>query len=425
MDNRPRQPESPSKGDSDAVSDWKGVGDLFALATERVTVPVEGMHRAIADRWFGVAGPHGEPMRRGYQAFTAGIYRSVRLAASVLGAVVGVGADALSRRSGPRPLTPPPRYRGMQAVANAVWGDELEKRQSDLRIEMGLRDGSGASIDLDGDSLIEAFPKPTARLVVLLHGLGETERCFQNKTEDGMSATGLGDVLRADAFTPLLVRYNSGRHVSDNGDALASILEEILQNWPVPVEEIALVGNSMGGLVARSALYAGRTDGHRWIDVTRHLVAVGTPHLGAPLEKGAHALVLGLRVTPESRSIGEFLDQRSAGIKDLRQGSIREADRPGFREVVPSEDSGADVLFPEHVQQHFVAGVITEQSNHPFGLLVGDLIVRTGSGTGRGKHRTVEADHVRVIGKRRHSDLAGDPVVHQQVREWLATDPAR
>lgn len=410
------------KRDSDAVSDWRGVGDLFALATERLTAPVEGMHHAIADRWFGIAGPRGEPVRRGYQTLTAGIYRSVRLAGLLFGAAVGVGADALNRRNGARPLNPPPRYRSIQAVANAVWGDELEDRGSELSIEMGLRDGFGASTDPGDRALIEAFPEPTSRLVLLLHGLGETELCFQKQAEDG-SAAGLGDVLRADAFTPLLIRYNSGRHVSDNGRALALLLDEILENWPVPVQEIALVGNSMGGLVARSALYAGRADQLRWVDLTRHLVAVGTPHLGAPLEKGAHALALGLRVTPESRSIGEFLDLRSAGIKDLRRGSLRDADRPGYQEVEPGEGSGDEAVFPEHVRQHFVAGVVTEQSNHPIGVLVGDLVVRTGSGTGRGRHRTVEADHVRVIGKRRHADLAGDPIVHQQVREWLATGP--
>jgi hypothetical protein len=409
------------KGNTDAVSDWRGVGDLFALATERLTAPVEGMHRAIADRWFGMAGPRGEPVRRGYQTLTAGIYRSVRLAGLLFGAAVGVGAGALNRRSGPRPLAPPPRYRSIQAVANAVWGDELEDRGSDLSIEMGLRDGSGAPIDPGDRALIEAYPEPTPRLVLLLHGLGETERCFQNKGEDGRAAVGLGDALRADAFTPLLIRYNSGRRVSDNGRALALLLDEIVESWPVPVQEVALVGNSMGGLVVRSALYAGRADRHRWVDVTRHVIAVGTPHLGAPLEKGAHALALGLRVTPESRSIGEFLDLRSAGIKDLRRGSLRDADQPGVQEAAPNEGPGDDVAFPEHVRQHFVAGVVTEQSNHPIGVLVGDLIVRTGSGTGRGRHRTVEADHIRVIGKRRHSDLAGDPIVHQQVREWLAT----
>jgi len=401
------------------VSDWRGLGDLVALATERLTTPIEGIHRAIAGRWFGLAGPNAAPVRRSYLALTAGIYGSVRIAGSILGSVVGSGAQAAARRNGLHPLWRSPFGSGVQAVANAVWGDELEHRRSDLRIELGLRDTSGRPIRSDMDALERAFPKPSARLVVLLHGLGETERCWQQDLDDDGTVRGLGDILAADSFTPLLVRYNTGRHVSDNGAALAALLEEIADNWPVPVEEIALVGNSMGGLVARSSIHAGQTDRHGWVNATRHLVAVGAPHLGAPLEKGVNVMSLGLRISPESRPLGEFLDQRSVGIKDLRFGAIREEDWEGTDPAALFDGISSDLSLPVHVQQHFVAGVVTSEPTHPFGVLVGDLIVRTGSGTGRGRRRTITAAEVRVIGKRRHSDLAGDPAVHEQVRSWL------
>ena len=422
MDTNSSQPESSSGHDLSAVADWRGLGDLFALATERLTAPVEGVHRAIAERWFGLAGPQAAPLQNGYQAITSRIYGSVRLAGAVLGAFVGIGADVNNRRGRLRPLWRSPRGSSVQAVANAVWGDHLEHRGSGLRIDMGLRDSSGRPIGSDPDTLAGVFPHPTSRLVVLLHGLGETERCFLEKAEDGGAAGSLGDVLAADSFTPLLVRYNTGRSVSDNGRALASLLDTIYGNWPAPVEEIALVGNSMGGLVARSAAYAGRIDGHEWVEATRHLVAVGTPHLGAPLEKGADLMSRGLRIAPESRPIGAFLDQRSAGIKDLRFGTVQDVDQPGIEGVEPIEDDAADVPFPHHVQQHFIAGVVTEEADHPIGVLVGDLIVRTASATGRGRRRSIDATHVRIIGKRRHSDLAGDPTVHRQVREWLASE---
>ena len=53
--------------------------------------------------------------------------------------------------------------------------------------------------------------------------------------------------------TPVFVRYNTGRHISDNGRDLAALVEQIVAAWPVPVEEVSLVGHSMGGLVSRSA----------------------------------------------------------------------------------------------------------------------------------------------------------------------------
>jgi pimeloyl-ACP methyl ester carboxylesterase len=363
-------------------------------------------------------------MWRGYRAFTAGIYRSVRMAGSALGAAVGVGAEAAARQSGSRPPFSSSVGSGVQAVANAVWGDELEHRRSDLRIELGLRDGSGRPIGSDPAALVRAFPEPTTRLVVLLHGWGETERCWLQKPDDGGVRIGLGDLLAGNSFTPLSVRFNTGRHVSDNGLALALLLEDITNNWPVAVEEVSLVGNSMGGLVARSSIHAGQTERHHWVKAAQHLVTVGAPHLGAPLEKGVNLMSWGLRVAASSRPIGEFLDQRSAGIKDLRFGAIRDEDWRSADPAALFDDIGGDVSLPEHVQQHFVAGVVTEQPTHPIGVLVGDLIVRTGSGTGRGRRRKMEATDVRVIGKRRHSDLAGDPTVHEQVLDWLAISTA-
>ena len=330
---------------------------------------------------------------------------------------MGLGAAAAGNRL--RPLWNTPLGSGIQAAVNATWGDELERRRSHLRIELGLRDAEGGPISTDSVALAQAFPEPSSRLVVLLHGLGETERCWLPRTD--VTAVGLGDILTADSFTPLLVRYNTGRHVSDNGVALAVLLEEIMQGWPVAVENVALVGHSMGGLVARSSIYAGQSAGHRWLGAARHVIALGSPHLGAPLEKGANLMSWALRLAPESRPLAEFINHRSAGIKDLRFGAIREDDWDEADPDALLSDIVGDVPPPEGVEQHFVAGVITAEPTHPVGVLVGDLVVRVNSGSGRGRRRRVEATDVRVLGGRRHFDLLHDPDVHEQVRDWLTT----
>ena len=82
-------------------------------------------------------------------------------------------------------------------------------------------------------------------------------------------------------------------------------------------------------------------------------------------------------------------------------------------------DTVGDTGALEGVQEHFIAGVITSEPGHPMGALLGDLVVRVGSGIGRGRRRRIEAKDVRVIGRRRHFDLVRDPEVHEQVREWL------
>lgn len=92
-------------------------------------------------------------------------------------------------------------------------------------------------------------------------------------------------------YTPLYVRYNSGRRISRNGQALSALLAQLVAAYPLPVEEIAPVGHSMGGLVARSAAYYGQTAGEPWVSQSlRHVFCLGTPNLGAPLEQSVNLL---------------------------------------------------------------------------------------------------------------------------------------
>ena len=408
---------SPPGPDHAIADDWRGLGDLIALTVEHLTVPVEGMHRAIADRWFGLAGQQAAPAARTYQAFTAGVYGSVRTGAAVIGTAVGWGAALVGTRSDLPRLWRSAPGRGVQSVVNAQWGDALEARKSHFAIEMAVRDASGAPIGTDPPSLARAFPAPSGRLVVLLHGLGETEHCWDRGSDGARSD--LTEVLAAEGLTPLRLRYNTGRHISDNGVSLAALLEEVVRGWPVDVEEVAIVGHSMGGLVARSSIHAGRAAGHVWPATVGRLVAVGSPHLGSPIEKGVNLASWALRLVPESRPLSDFIDLRSAGIKDLRFGAVREADWTGVAPDVLLRDIVDDVPLPEGVHQFFVAGVLTADPAHPIGALAGDLIVRVGSGTGRGRRRRLEATDVRVFGGRRHFDLLHDLDVHLEVRDWL------
>ncbi len=411
-----------SKNSQSASLDWKGLGDLVDLATERLTEPVEGMHQAIADRWFGLAGQRPGPALEAYRAVTRPIYKTIRVAGSALGTAIGMGAIAVASRRELPPLWRTPRGSGVQAVFNALWGDELEGRNSSMSIELGLRDAEGEPILLDPDTLDMAFPDASSHLVVMLHGLGETERCWRVRDDDGGSMTGMAETLTYAGFSPLLVRYNTGRHVSDNGVALASLLDEIIQVWPVSVQSVALVGHSMGGLVARSAVHAGQTARQDWAEAVRHLVALGSPHLGSPIEKGVNVVSWGLGLVPESRPLGAFINHRSAGIKDLRYGAVSEQDWLGVDPDELLNDVVMDAPSPDGVDQHFIAGAITNEPTHPIGALVGDLIVRVGSGTGRGRRRRVEANDVRVVGGKRHPDLLHDAGVHEQVRTWLTLE---
>ncbi len=401
----------------------RGLGDLLALAVERVTAPVEGMHRAIADRSLRWTGSAGAPARRVFDATLANAYDAIRATGSALGATVGLGAVFTGDGAGPGIFSRSRLGSRVQAAINAAWGDELEQRGNELRIEMGLRNSEGSPIGLSSADLAANLPSATPRLVVLVHGLGQTEACWQRKGSDG--PVGLWDRLAADqSVTPVLVRYNSGKHVSENGAELARLLEQLWGCWPTPIEEIALVGNSMGGLVIRSACHIGQSAQHTWVDSVDKVVTLGSPHLGAPLEKAANVASWGLRVTPESRPLADFLDSRSVGIKDLRFGAIVEDDWKGAEPDALLHNTVGNVPPLEGADHHFVAAAITSDPTHPLGVLFGDLMVRAASGTGRGRRRHIEATDVRLLGGRRHFDLLHDPEVLEQVLAWLTPDSA-
>ncbi|MCL1587132.1 MAG: hypothetical protein M3092_01855 [Actinomycetia bacterium] len=401
----------------DAVDDWRGLGDLIELATQRLSAPVEGTHHAIADGWFHVAGHSGSPWHSAHRAATANLYGSIRVAGSIARVSLDIGATTIGSLHRVRPLWDSRIGAGIRAAANALWGDEFERSSSPMHTELSIRDTTGTPVTTDPVTLSLTFEKPTPRLAVLLHGLGKTERSWNPKTTDDVNTTGLPIMLEADGFTPVLVRYNSGRRVSDNGEALAALLEEITTNWPTRVDEIVLIGHSMGGLVARSSLYAGRSANHDWIDSANHLVALATPHFGSPIEKGAHVASELLTTAAATRSLGEFIDGRSAGIKDMRHGNIHSADHSEH----PESSEGNHVVAPpiEVVHQHHGVGVVTDSASHPLGFLVGDLVVRVNSAAGVSSTGHVESKNVRVFGGLNHLGLLHDANVHTQIRKWL------
>ena len=322
----------------------------------------------------------------------------IRAGGASAGSAIGVGVDAVGRKRPVRPLWDTPTGSYVQSIFNALWGDRFDEDQSAFSISFGIRDADGAPVGVDAASLRQAFPDAKRRLVVMLHGLGETERCWSN---DG--AQDLPGVLEVDGFSVLSMRYNTGRRISENGLDLAHLLEDIVRSWPVSVEDIVLVGHSMGGLVARSAVSDTQVTEQKWVGLVHHLVAIGAPHLGTPIEKAVHLAGNALNVVSETRPLGAFVGQRSNGIKDLHSGPI-----------IDEDDSGA-------IRQLFIAGAIADNPRHPVSMLVGDLVVRLNSATGRGRRRHVPATKVLVVGGRSHAALLSDADVHASIREFLAS----
>ncbi len=369
------------------------LGNAITLMAERLVTPVEGMHRAIARPWFRALGTPAQPVRVTHDAVSQLVYSSIRLGVTAL----GLGIDS-------RSTSDTASDGRVQAFVNGLWGDTLGRHEPRVGTALGIRDREGGPVQ-PGPALAEAFPDATGRLVVLLHGLTQTERCWQGTKDEPGWIAALDDHPET---TPVAIRYNSGLSVARNGELLAELLADVHANWPVPVESIALVGHSMGGLVIGSACSSALDAGHDWIYEVRDVVTIGTPHRGAPLEKLVNAVSHALRVTPQTRPLGEFLDSRSQGIKDLRWGGLE-------------EPSGADVELLDQlpdIRHHFAAGVITSDPAHPVGAVVGDLMVRPASSTSAA---SLDPINVVVLGGVRHFDLLNESELIDHVMGWITS----
>jgi pimeloyl-ACP methyl ester carboxylesterase len=374
---------------------------------------IGAMERGIAARAFRHV-PAGRPIQRVHDAISRGVSGSLGAAASA----AGRGAQTLVERR-PRsehPLSASPRGGLGVGILNGLVGDRLEREGSPLHQPMAVR-VDGLPVAPERRALAQAFPAATPRLVVFLHGLMETERGWRlggRQTYGSRLARDLGT-------TPVYVRYNSGRHISENGRSLADLLGRVVAEWPVEVEEVALVGHSMGGLVSRSACHLAALDEEEWVGRVRHVISLGSPHMGAPLEQAVHYAAFGLTRLPETRMLGTFLRRRSAGIRDLRQGSLVDDDWHGRDPEALRAAACEEVPLLEGATHCFVSATVTRSPRHPLGRLVGDTLVLVPSASGRSRSRTLgfEAEYGLHVGATHHIALLNHPAVYEKLRAWL------
>jgi hypothetical protein len=400
--------------------EMRATGALLGTALGEVADAAQGIHQALAGRLFRMLGDAAAPARLLHDGVSAIAYTSTRLGVRVLPPVIGFGAAQFVHPAAPS-AHDAPRGRFALGALNGFWGDRLAEQRPVLAPVMRMRTHEGRLRRIPSNVAHDIPGAATGRVAVFVHGLCETDLSWwlgAEKTWGDASVT-YGSLLRdASGWTPLYVTFNSGLHVSANGRSLAELLEGMLATWPVPVTDVALIGHSMGGLVARSAGHQAVELGHSWAGSLRHIVGLGTPHLGAPLErlvtKGTHAMA---RV-PETRPLATWLNRRSVGIKDLRYGAVVEADWAGFDPDLCLDDRCTPASLLPGVTYSVVSATL---SRKPRGPLAHDLLVQHGSAHGVGPTRRIpfEADRSFHVGRRHHFHLLGDPAVYERLREWL------
>ncbi|MCP2339094.1 esterase/lipase family protein [Actinomadura rupiterrae] len=386
----------------------RALGDLAGAGLGGVAARIQDLHEGIADRVFSEVGPASAPVRAAHDGIAGAVYASVAAALTAGGRAAGAIAATRAEDDGGS-VDEAPRGRVAQAILNAWCGDELDRSGSPLALVMTIR-ADGEAVPLEPDAMAEAHPDATGRVAVFLHGLSETEGAWSYKSSAHYGRPGVtfGRRLRDDLFyTPVYVRYNTGLRVHDNGIRLDELLTELTELWPVPVEELLLVGHSMGGLVIRSALAQSEAD---WPTLVRDTVTLGSPHLGAPLERGAEYAARTLGRWRETRAVAAVIDARSGGIKDLRRGTLL----AGGHRPVPLHEGA----------RHFVVlATVAPRTESLLADLLGDGLVRPDSAcgdTGDDGRMAFPDEHVRRLPRLHHFDLLNHPQVYDCLLDWLS-----
>ncbi len=378
------------------MDDLRGAARLAVDATIGITDLVEKMHHTIQLGHL----PLGASRADVTGGLTGLIYRSIRGTTRIVGRGLDMGLAPVAAML-PEGEANAARNAWVSAI-NGVYGDHLARTGNPLAIDMGFRhDGARVDPQRPGDTLAGT----TGRLLVVVHGLCLNDQHWTRDGENRIEA-----VAVEHGYTPVFLRYNSGRSIATNGREFAEQLETLLRHWPQPVREVVIVGHSMGGLVARSAVHHGRAARREWPRSLRRLVFLGTPHHGAPLERGGHRLDYVMELSPYVAPFTRLGKSRSAGITDLRYGSI-------------TEDEQEFVPLPQDVDCYALAATLGKRRGRVAERLVGDGLVPLDSALGRHRDaaRTLDLpDERQWVGyEMGHLELLGRPEVYAQLRKWL------
>lgn len=398
------------------AADLRGAVRLTADAVSGLASLVEAMHARIASPPWIPGRDDDSPAERA-RGITGIVYGSVRGVTRVVGgtaeALLGWLAPVLAATDPSQP--PRPEREAIVAALNGVLGDHLAATDNPLAITMAFR-RAGRPLPLERYELRSRLIGATPKVAVLLHGLCMNDLQWQRAGHDHGEA-----LARELGYTPIYLHYNSGLSVSTNGRILATLMEQLYDGWPMPIERLVMIGHSMGGLVARSAMHHGalvQRNALRWPGRVNDLVCLGTPHQGAPLERAGHGVDQLLEAMPYAAPLARLGKVRSAGISDLRQGNVVNvpASQVHAHDFTP-------VPLPERTRCHAVAASLGPADGHLKSRLLGDGLVPVASALGQhenpGRCLDFEPGRQAVVYQTGHLDLLSSPEVLDRLRDWL------
>lgn len=427
------------------VDDVVETGRLVGFGLRGATGVVRDIHGAIASSAFTkvrrVAGPLAlpvvTPIEIAHDTMTRGVYgltgRALEAGATAAGLVVSKLPEQVLEepaipgappRPAPEHIADHRRARAILAILHGFHGDKLAAAGSAVSYPMTLR-RSGRDAPVTKAGLTAAYPDAKGTIVVFVHGFVGNEQIWKRRSDrdDHGRALSYGRRLEADGdVSALWVRYNTGLRVSTNGRQLRDLMRKVKARWPVPVERIVLVGHSMGGLVAHSALAQSDLD-EPWTEVTTDTVTLGTPHHGTPLERTANTLAAVSAEHQATRWVSEIIRTRSDGIRDMRHGNLVDDDWRGHDPEDP-EDRRTHARPHEQVRHLAVVATVSRDPHSRWADYFGDLVVPRDSARGwaHAEDGAVGSSRTVHLGGLNHLDLQNHPRVHSLIADIVGVD---
>jgi hypothetical protein len=384
-----------------AGDDLRGLAQLLVHGVTSTADLAESVHASILSLPARLTGAPTSTRTRGIPRIA---YQGVRATAKFVGSGIDDVLGLLPSHWGHSASSA--RREAMLAMLNGVMGDHLAATRNPLALSTSLR-VKGRALALAGPSWPSALESPTSRVLVQVHGLCMNDLQWRYRGHDH------GERLAAErGYTQINLHYNSGMSIASNGRAFSALLRQLLEGWPVPIERFAILSHSMGGLVARAAILDATRNSQPWVQQLDQVVFLGTPHHGAPLERAGNLLQTTLGLTPWTGPFVRLGELRSAGIQDLRHGTIDDAharDIPTSRQL------------PAGIRAYAVAASTSARGSRG---LRGDGLVPVASALGDHLDPKfalrIPASRQRLVEKTGHLELLNSPEVYQHLRRWLA-----
>jgi pimeloyl-ACP methyl ester carboxylesterase len=392
-------------------SDLQGITNLIVDVTIGVTNLVEAMHKQVVHPSFLPS----TTIQKLITSIASITYKNIKWSALFIGSSISKMLKKLTPAIGK--IKDSDKKEIILSVLNGVIGDYLEEKENPLKIKMQFIYQS-KTLAIDPKSIKAAYPKVNGKILLMIHGscMNDLQWTRKDHNHGKIIATELNK-------TPIYLKYNSGLHISSNGKNLNNLLEELVKNWPEPIEELVIIAHSMGGLVSRSALYYGEKNQKKWTKHVKKIVFLGTPHHGSYVERTGNYLDLILESIHYAKPFARLGKIRSAGVTDLRYGNLIDEDWKDDNRFEIKNDKRRNIQLSKQIEFYTIAAVIGNETTSLSTQILGDTLVDVKSALGQhknpDKNLNFKKENIWISYDSNHLDLLNNPKILHKLKVWL------